>query len=210
VGREGFDVSPLRNALAAHLGQVLTPEVAAAIELASLAPEDTGYDPATFGQVEHSGYAIAVERFSSIVGEMHALHQLHWIETEKHRHGLAMNPDYVQFMARERRGQMLQFTLRAPAGELVGNLRMYLATSLHTQTRYASEDTLFIHPDHRGSFAVMALMRFAERSLHAIGIQEIRVNSKLVNKADVLMRRMGYTPVATEFVKFMESPRSDK
>ena len=34
MGREGFDVSPLRNALAAHLGQVLTPEVAAAIELA--------------------------------------------------------------------------------------------------------------------------------------------------------------------------------
>ncbi len=196
-------MSPLRNALAAHLGQVLTPEVAAAIELATLAPQDNGYDPAIFGRVSHGGYTIAVERFSDITLEMHALHELHWQETEKHRHGLAMNPNYLEFVARERRGQLIQFTLRSPIGLLVGNLRMYLAESLHTQTRYASEDTLFIHPDHRGSFAVMALMRFAESSLHAIGIQEIRVNSKLVNKADVLMRRMGYTPVATEFVKFM-------
>lgn len=196
-------MSPLRNALAAHLGQVLTPEVAAAIELATLAPTDEARDPATFGRVTHGNYTIQVECFADIVVEMHALHELHWQETEKHRHGLAMNPDYLQFIARERRGQMIQFTMRSPIGVLVGNLRMYLATSLHTQTRYASEDTLFIHPDHRGSFAVMALMRFAESSLHAIGIQEIRVNSKLVNKADVLMRRMGYTPVSTEFVKFM-------
>lgn len=203
-------MSPLRKALAAHLGQALTPEVATAIELATLAPTDEARDPVTFGRVTHGNYTIQVERFADIVTEMHALHELHWIETERHRHGLAMNPDYLQFIARERRGQMIQFTMRSPIGVLVGNLRMYLATSLHTQTRYASEDTLFIHPDHRGSFAVMALMRFAESSLHAIGIQEIRVNSKLVNKADVLMRRMGYTPVATEFVKFMESPRSDK
>jgi len=195
-------VSPLRYSLAAHLGQVLTPEVAAAIELATLAPNDLSHDPAIFGRVSHGEYTIAVERFSAIILEMHALHKLHWAETEKHRHGLAMNPDYLEFAAKERKGQMLQFTMRSPTGELVGNLRMYLATSLHTQTRFASEDTLFIHPDHRGSFAVMALMRFAESSLHAIGVQEIRVSSKLVNKADVLMRRMGYTPVATEFVKF--------
>lgn len=196
-------MSPLRNALASHLGQDLTPEVAAAIELATLAPTDEARDPSTFGRVTHGGYTIQAERFADILAEMHTLHELHWIETERHRHGLAMNPDYLQFIARERLGQMIQFTMRSPIGVLVGNLRMYLATSLHTQTRYASEDTLFIHPDHRGSFAVMALMRFAESSLHAIGIQEIRVNSKLVNKADVLMRRMGYTPVATEFVKFM-------
>ncbi len=196
-------MSPLRNALAAHLGQVLTPEVAAAIELIALAPDDISYEPAAFGQITHGDYTIAVERFSDIADEMHLLHEMHWQETEKHRHGLVMNPNYLEFVARQRRGQMIQFTLRSSMGLLVGNLRMYLAESLHTQTRYASEDTLFIHPDHRGSFVVMALMRFAESSLRAIGIKEIRVNSKLINKADVLMRRMGYMPVATEFVKFL-------
>ncbi len=197
-------VSPLRNALASHLGQVLTPEVAAEIELLAVAPKDEGFEPSVFGTTEYAGYRIGVERFSQIVDEMHALHLLHWQETEKHRHGLQMNPDYLGVIARERAGALIQFTMRASDLALVGNLRMFIATSLHTQTRYASEDTLFIHPDHRGSFAVMALMRFAESSLHAIGIREIRVNSKLINKADVLMRRMGYDPVATESVKFLE------
>jgi hypothetical protein len=63
---------------------------------------------------------------------------------------------------------------------------------------------MFLLPEHRGSFAALALIRFAEQSLRAIGIREIRVNSKLVNRADVLMLRMGYGAVALEFVKFFE------
>lgn len=195
-------MTPLRHALASHLGMTLTPEIAAAIELVVTAPEDASHDPAKFGHQEHNGYCIQAERFSQIVDEMHQLHLEHWQETEKHRHGLTMKPDYLGFIARERAGNLIQFTMRTDGGELVGNLRMFLATSMHTQTRYACEDTLFIKPEHRGGFAVMALMRFAEAALKSIGITEIRVNSKLVNNADVLMRRMKYQPVALEFVKF--------
>lgn len=152
----------------------------------------------------HGDYTIQAERFADILPELHVLHEAHWLETEKHRHGLTMNPDYGQFIQRERMGGLIQFTMRDAAGVLVGNMRMYLATSIHTQTRYASEDTIFIQPGHRGSLAVLALMRFAERCLLAIGIREIRGNSKIVNRADVLMRRLGYTPVALEFVKFFK------
>ena len=118
--------------------------------------------------------------------------------------GLPMRPDYVAAMAQEQAGRMVQFTVRhAPTGELVGNLRMYLAQSTHTQTPYAQEDTLYLKPEHRGGFTVMALLRFAEAALQSIGVQEIRIHSKLVNNADVLMRRMKYQPVALEFVKFL-------
>ena len=196
-------VHPLRQALTAHLGQVLTPEVAAWIEAAALYTHDNSHHPAKFGSAEHAGYSIQAERFANIVHEIHPLHELHWCETEKHRHGLKLNPDYAAFMARERAGDLIQFTVRS-GGELVGNLRMYLGTSLHTQTRYASEDTLFIHPSHRGGFLVMALIRFAEQSLRAVGIREIRVSSKLVNHADVLMKRMRYTPAEMGFCKFFE------
>jgi hypothetical protein len=50
----------------------------------------------------------------------------------------------------------------------------------------------------------LRLMRYAEKCLRVIGVREISANSKLVNKADVLMRRMGYTAVATEFTKVFE------
>ena len=198
--------SPIRQALGAYLGQVLTPDVAAAIELAACAPVDESFDPERFGSVTSGDYTIQVERFADVLDEMHALHVMHWSETEKHRAGLSMRPDYLAAMAQERAGRMIQFTVRhAPTGELVGNLRMYLAQSTHTQTPYAQEDTLYLKPAHRGGFTVMALIRFAESALRSIGIPEIRIHSKLVNNADVLMRRMKYQPVALEFVKFLRN-----
>lgn len=193
-----------REALGASLGQQLTPELAARIEQYVFTPEDNSINPEVFGVQQYKDYTIRAERFRDILPEIHQLHVEHWQETEKHRHGLRMNPNYEAMLARERAGEMVQFTLRDSDGQLVGNCRVYINVSLHTQTRYASEDTLFIKPQYRGGFVVMALMKFAENSMRAIGITEMRTNSKVINKADVLMRRMRYTPVAIEFVKFFE------
>lgn len=193
-----------REALGASLGQQLTPELAARIEQYVFTPEDNSINPEVFGVQQYKDYTIRAERFRDILPEIHQLHVEHWQETEKHRHGLKMNPNYEAMLARERAGEMVQFTLRDSDGQLVGNCRVYINVSLHTQTRYASEDTLFIKPQHRGGFAVMALMKFAENSMRAIGIREMRTSSKVINKADVLMRRMRYSPVAIEFVKFFE------
>jgi hypothetical protein len=198
-------VSPIRMALGAHLGQVLTPEVAAAIELAAGIPTSgPRHVFPDFGSVKAGDYTIRVERFEDILFEIHPLHLMHWEETEVHRHGLALNPDYDNLIARERAGGLLQFTVRAEDGTLVGNLRLYLATSTHTQTRYASEDTVYIHPQHRGGYTVITLLRFAETCLLALGIREARFTTKLSKNVDVLMRRAGYQPVATEFVKFLK------
>jgi hypothetical protein len=194
----------VRMLLASKLGKVLMPEDAAAIEAALFYEPDLSHNPAKFDSIQHGRYTIQAERFSNIIAELHHLHQVHWLETEKHRHGLELNPDYEAFLVRERAGRLLQFTMRDEYRRLVGNLRMFIGTSLHTQTEYASEDVMFLLPEHRGSFAALALIRFAEQSLRAIGIREIRVNSKLVNRADVLMLRMGYGAVALEFVKFFE------
>jgi GNAT superfamily N-acetyltransferase len=195
---------PLRHALAAHLGQVLTPEVAAFIEAAAgQIPADYAHDPQKFGALDWHGYVIAVERFADIVDELHPLHEAHWCETEKYRHGLLLNPDYERYAQIERGGGMVQFTVRRD-GALVGNMRVFLAESLHTSTLVSTEDTVFIAPEHRGGFLVMALMRFAESAVRSLGVREVRVNSKLVNKADVLMRRLGYEPFGIQMVKFFK------
>lgn len=193
----------IRQALSACIGQVLTPELACQIELAATAPADSPIDPASFGRADHQGYTIAAERMADILPELHPLHVAHWSETEKYRHGLALNPDYQRYAAIERAGGLLQFTVRK-AGALVGNMRMFVSQSLHTQTPVATEDTIFLLPEHRGGFLVMALLRFAEQALTSIGIQEIRSNSKLANRADVLLRRMGYEPFGIQMVKFYQ------
>lgn len=192
-----------RMAMAARLGQILTPAVAAAIEAEVFAVADAAVPPARFAPAAYGAYTIQVESFREVLDELTPLHLAHWQETEKYRHGLKLDPDYEQLFLRERMGRLVQFTVRTAAGELVGHLRMFLVTSVHTQTPVSEEDTLFIRPDHRGSFLVMGLLRYAERVLVDLqGHHEIRANSKAVNRADVLMRRMGYALVAYQFSKF--------
>lgn len=198
-----MNISPLRQALTQHLGCVLTPEVACAIEVEAARLPVVSFDTGQFGALHRDGYTIQAERMSGIIQELHALHEAHWLETEKYRHGLELNPDYVRYLATEASGGLVQFTIRKD-GQLVGNMRMFLARSLHTQTPVATEDTIFISRDHRGGFLVMALLRFAESALLSIGVREIRSNSKLANRADVLLRRMGYEPFAIQMVKFYE------
>lgn len=191
-----------RRAVATHLGQTLTPELAAYIEHTAGFEPPRPLDLLQFTPAQHERYVIGVERFAAIVGELHALHAAHWSETERHRHGLPLAPDYDGMVERERAGRLLQFTVRLD-GVLVGNLRLFLVRSSHTGTTFAEEDTLYLRPEHRGGFLAMRLLRYAEAAVIALGVREIRANSKLVNRADVLMRRMGYTAVATQFVKLV-------
>jgi len=191
----------LCRALSLHAGRELTPEVARSIVLSVMgerAPIDlTRYTPQTWGD-----YVIQAERFADVLPELHPLHVLHWRETEGYRHGLALDPDYAAMVAREEAGGCLQLTVRHLHGmHLRGHLRMWISSSLHTKTLYADEDTLFLDPHHRGSFLVMALMRYAEACVLPLGVREIRANSKKANKAGVLMRRLGYDHVADQFVK---------
>lgn len=201
------DPTILRQAIGKHLGQVLTPEVAAAIESDARKAPDLSIDPVQFGVLFKGGLLFRAERMRDIVDELHPLHQAHWLETEKHRHGLPLAPDYAAMLADEQAGRLIQFTVRTESHELVGNLRMYVGVSRHTGTKFAHEDTLYLAPRVRGGFAAVHLMRFAEASLIAAGVREIRADSKLVNNAGVLMRRLGYEPVATQFIKiFKEQP----
>lgn len=191
--------------LAKYAGQEITRELGIRM-VQDLFPDRT-IDPTRFTPIEHGPYVIAAEHFADILPELAPLHELHWQETEGHRHGLKLNVRHDHMADRMLAGAGLQLTIRC-AGELVGHLRLWIFRSDHTDTTVAEEDTLYIRPDHRGGFLVMALLRYAERCLWQLhpGI-EIRTNSKMVNKADVLMKRMKYQPVAIQHVKFLkESP----
>lgn len=195
-------VHRFRMAMAKHLGKVITPEVAAAIDAEAFHEPEAGVDPSRFAPVVHGAYRIQVESFREILEELKPLHAQHWAETEGHRHVLHLAPDYDALCARERAGRLIQFTVRF-GDELAGHLLMYVGNSIHTGTLVAEEDTLYMKPAHRGGFTAMALLRYAETVLIQLGAREIRANSKVVNNADVLMRRMRYQQVAIQFVKVL-------
>ena len=198
-----MDRLTFRRAIAARIGQVLTPALCAAIEEDASVMPDLSIPLDQFETVRVGDYVIQTERFRDALPELKPLHEAHWQETESARHGLELAPDYDAMAADERAGRLLQFTVRH-CGALVGNLRMYVLQSRHSANLVAVEDTLYIAPAHRGGLLGLKLLRYAEQCLVQIGVREIDANSKLVNGADVLMRRMKYTPVAIQFHKLIK------
>lgn len=195
-----FNLQHLRLALSNHLGQSLTPEAAAHIEAIATSNFDASHEPAAFCPVRYKGFIFHVERLRDIVDEIHPLHVEHWLETEGYRHGLLCNPDYEAMLADERDGRLIQFTVRKD-GELVGNCRMYVGKSRHTQLPTSTEDTLFLTEKARGGFTAMQFVRYIEANLRSLGVREISIDSKVSNKAHVLMKRLGYPLVGYRFTK---------
>lgn len=192
----------LRKSLGAHLGKVLTPEVAVAIELGAFDDEDRSHDPSKFGEKTTNGLVLKVERFRDIVDELHVLHEQHFSETEIHRLGFGLNPNYDYLIDLEKRGQLIQFTARdRETNRLVGNIRMYINTSLHTGTQYATEDTFYLLPEYRKGWTALRFWRFMEESVRAIGVRELRTDSKVINKVHKLNEYCGYKHVANKYVK---------
>lgn len=195
----------LRAALAGKLGCVLTPELAAEITMGAIDQENRAFDPQAFQPRAFGRLVFQAESFREILPELEVLHAAHFAETERHLQGFKLQPNYSYMAERERQGGLVQFTARDDAGQLVGNLRMYVGTSLHTGNRFAEEDTFYLQPAHRRGHAALALLRYAEEMLvGVVGVREIRANSKVVNRAHRLMDRRGFEHVANQYIKIFQ------
>lgn len=149
-------------------------------------------------------FLFARERMQDILAELMPLHQSHWKETEEHRHGLELKPDYEKFIRHEQAGRCAVFTLRQD-GRLLGNFSLYLSQSMHTQTLMATEDTLFLLPEARKGRTAGRFIGYAERALKQLGVREINVSVKLVNKALRYFQIIGYKHVSNGLTKVLEN-----
>lgn len=200
-----IDPGKLRLAIAQRLGRVLTPEIATEIEMMARELDDNSHDPAKFGQKEYKGFLFKVERLRDILEEIHPLHVAHFQETEKHRLGFGLDMNYDYLCAAEKRGDLIQFTCRdIETGRLVGNIRMFVGKSLHTGTLYATEDTYFVLPEFRRGFAALRFWQFMEDCVKAIGVREVRTDSKVINNVHRLNEYCGYKHVANKYVKVFQ------
>ncbi|SHL43264.1 hypothetical protein SAMN05216428_102390 [Nitrosospira sp. Nsp11] len=195
----------LVSLLKAHVGQTLTPELAADIcmvanQIPSLIPFDVieRIKPA-----EYREFTFAVERIEDIADEIKPLHKCHWDETEAHRHGLPFNPDYETFFRYERAGRYILFTLRKD-GELLGDCAMYLDKSAHTQTLIATEDTLYLLPEARRGRAAIKFVAYVESALKQLGAREINITVKTVNTAGRFFQALGYSHVENGLMKVLD------
>jgi len=194
----------LYETLKRNIGNTLTPELIMGI-LASL--EESNRQEAINIQdipaVEYGNNLIQVERLEDVLDELKPVHAAHWQETERYRHGIALNPDYNYMINAERNGRLILFTVRNDNG-LVGNCMMYLSRSTHTQRWVAEEDTIFILPEHRKGRLGVRLIRYVEDVLRNMGVTEIRVTVKTVNDVGRLLTHLGYNHTGNQLTKTLE------
>lgn len=192
----------LKAALQRNLGNVLTPELAAGILMAA---EENGspINVESIPPIKHGTFTIAVERISQILDEIRPLHAAHWQETEQYRHAVALNPDYEYMIQSENAGRFMLFTARTEDGELVGNCMMYLTQSTHTRKWVAEEDTIFILTEFRKGRLGIKLIQYVENTLMSLGVTEIRVTVKTINRAGDLLKALGYQHTADQLTKVL-------
>lgn len=195
----------LCHTLDQYVGQTLTADVAARVGASILRQVYSGpVDISSVTPYRVGGYVLAPVRGREVLDDLKHLHRRHWDETEVHRHNLQMNPDYARGLELEQQGRyLLLAAIHMDSGEMVGNYGLYLTRSMHTQKLMATEDTLYILPEHRKGRLGVAMIRYAESVLRQLGVEELNVSVKLVNNVGPMIERMGYTPVATQYTKIL-------
>jgi len=195
----------LISLLKANVGSTLTSDLAADICVAANRMETLAQlrDIAQIKPRYNGHLVFAVERIENITEEIKHLHRAHWNETEGHRHRLPLQPDYETFIRYERAGRYLLFTIRSE-GKLLGNCAMYLDKSAHTQTLIATEDTLYLLPEARRGTIAKRFVRYVENAMKLLGVREINITVKTVNKAARFFRLLGYRHVENGLTKILE------
>jgi len=188
-----------------NMGKPITRDLAAFIcmiadEIPMLIPREKINEIRSETQGE---FVFAIERMEVIIDEMKPMHQAHWDETESHRHNLELKADYKYFIASEKAGRYVLFTMRRD-GKLVGNCAMYINVSKHSQTLESNEDTLYLYPEARQGRIAFKFVKYVENSLQSLGVNQINISVKLVNKASRFFRIQGYKEVEIGLTKMLE------
>lgn len=145
----------------------------------------------------------AKEKMADIIEEIKPLHLEQWQETEGYRHGLEFKPDYGRYLQYSESDFYVILTVRRD-GELVGHISLYITTSMHTGTKLAQEDTLFLTKSARGGRTAMRLFQFAEAWMTENGVKELYCSVKNGASSKRLLESMGCLHVSDGYHKMLQ------
>lgn len=183
-------------ALAKHMGQPLTPDVAKAILLdLSL---DRSIDPERFEPAASGAYVLQCERLRDAMPALME-QRLAYLAERYPRRVHAVN--WLRLLDSAQSGQSVIFTARGACGEIAGSMWLNLGHNVDTGAMRLTDDLMYIAPAHRSGMLAARLWRYAEECTFALGVREGVINLRLSNGADRLARFAGYQPDALRFTK---------
>lgn len=142
-----------------------------------------------------------VEPWSQCFTEMSALWDEHWEEVAIDRDVIKLDPDLAQYAELERSGS-LHVVVAREAGQIVGYHISIVRPHLHYRTSLSAfTDVYFLRKSHRQGMTGVRLIKEAEATLAARGVQKMFTGTKLHLDMGPIFERLGWTPTETCFTK---------
>jgi len=105
--------------------------------------------------------------------------------------GLTLKPDLTKYFHLEYQDALRIYTARTPDKELVGYQVFMLGTHPHfSDAKFASQDLLYIHPDHRG-FG-MKFIACCDDQLKEDGVAYVKASVAGTFDYSPMLERLGY------------------
>jgi GNAT superfamily N-acetyltransferase len=135
------------------------------------------------------------ESFADVIDEIKPLLEKHWQEIA-HFKDIPLAPNWAGYEAAEKAGSLRIYTARKD--ELIGYGVFFIGNMHYATTKIATQDILFLLPEHRQGGVGYRLIRFCDEQLNAEGAQAVYHHVKHeVCDFGPLLKRMGYVAVDT-------------
>lgn len=180
----------LSVALARQIGKVLTPELAMEIVREACSAPDQSIDPTRFVPEQRGDYTFQCERLAEAEEDLITQRTRYLHEVSD---GAPIRTNWRRLREMQHRAELVIFTARGAAGEMVGSVWLYFGMNVDTARLSVTDDLLYVDPAHRGALVGLHLVQYAERCVFALGVREATFHFRLENGADRMARFLGYT-----------------
>ncbi len=150
---------------------------------------------------------VQIDSFEQCIPELKPLFLKHHAELGILRNVMPLDPDYGEYVRREREGSLFLTTVRRN-----GNIAAYYCAQVRPGFHYRSTltgtmDLAYVVPEERNRGLALPLFRHTERELRRRGVRVWYSGCKLHNQLGMpaLHRLLGFAPADVYLVKSLEA-----
>ena len=139
---------------------------------------------------------------TDLIREAAPLLKAHYEEVAWKQDKIPLDVDWEKYRVLDHAGSLVCYTGRV-GGRLVAYSVFFLSRHPHyNSTRYAKNDIIFVHPEHRGMSGTR-LIKYCEKQLIDLGVDVITYHVKTILDWGPLLERMEHDKVETCYSKWV-------
>jgi GNAT superfamily N-acetyltransferase len=151
-------------------------------------------------------YQYSVERYAETLPEMLPIYRAHYGELMERMGADAasmspFNPRFDAYIDANERGDLLHFIVRKD-GAAVGYANVYVTLDMHNRDLIATEDAIFVLPDHRKGIGRKLTIGIVQ-ALKAAGVKRAHMTAAIDPRAAMLWGRLGFQHTGVRMTKYL-------